>query len=663
MSSAMAKQGVILIADDTPTNLEVLFDFLAKSGFKILVAEDGESAIQKAEYASPDLILLDVLMPKMDGFETCRHLKNRPSTQEIPIIFMTALAETEDKIKGLQLGAVDYITKPLQAEEVLARVKTQLRLRQLTQQLQVQNQQLQQQIEERQRTEQQLRQQAALLDIATDAILVRDLEGQILYWNKGAEHLYGWPATEALGQNADQLLYSAPPQRQAIQQALDATGEWRGELQQITKAEQPITVESRWTLVRDAEQQPRSILTVNTDITETKKLQAQFLQAQRLESLGTLASGIAHDLNNLLAPILMAVQLLGLKLEDDRSLQLLEILEGNVKRGAELVKQVLSFARGIAGERVSLQIGHLITDIATIAQQTFSKAIEIRVEMTTAGLWLVTGDATQLHQVLMNLCVNARDAMPDGGTLTIAATNRQVNEQDLGISPDLRTGPYVVITVSDTGVGIPPTVQDRIFEPFFTTKPFGQGTGLGLSTVLGIVKSHGGVVCVESQLGKGTRFRVYLPATETAIAIQAPPEEGRRPFGQGELLLVVDDEPAVREATQVSLESYGYRVLGASDGIEGLALYAQHGSEIQAVVMDMMMPHPDGLATIAMLQKLNSEIKIIAVSGLKPGYGTAVAKNPNIKSFLGKPYTLEELLKALQAILHPQSSASNTERR
>ena len=651
MSVETNEKGIILIVDDIPANLGVLFDFLAYSGFKVLVARDGESAIQKVEYALPDLILLDVLMPRMDGFETCRRLKENESTKDIPIIFMTALTDTVDKVKGLSLGAVDYITKPFQHEEVLARVNIHLSLRKLTKKLKEQNLLLEQEIQERQRSEAKILEQAALLNITTDAILVRDLENKILFWNKGAEHLYGWKTEEAIGKNANHLLYRKTSlQLEDSHQIIAEKGEWQGELNQLNKDGKDIIVASRWTLVRDDEGQPKAILTVNTDITEKKQLEAQFLRAQRMESLGTLAGGIAHDLNNVLTPILMAVQLLQLKLTDHQSQQWLDILESNVKRGADLVKQVLSFARGCEGDRTILQVRHLISEIKHIAKETFPKSIELGIDLPS-DLWLVSGDATQLHQVLINLCVNARDAMPNGGTLRISAENIYIDEHYARMNIDAKIGAYIAITVADTGTGITREIIDRIFEPFFTTKEIGKGTGLGLSTVLGIIKSHGGFVNVYSEIGKGTRFKVFLPRTQTTTADSIEESGYELLKGNGELVLVVDDEDAIREITKTSLETNAYNVITASDGIEAVAMYAQHKEKINVVLLDMMMPSMDGPTTIRMLQKINPQVKIIAVSGLVSNYKITDFIGKSVKTFLPKPYTSDELLKNLQLVL------------
>lgn len=648
-----SRKAVILIVDDTPTNLEILLDFLEDSNFNLAVAEDGESAIEMAQYSIPDLILLDILMPEMDGFETCRRLKSNTATQDIPVIFMTALTEKVDKVKGLNLGAVDYITKPLEHEEVLARINIHLRLRNLTKKLTEQNQYLEQEIFERKQAEHKIIEQAALLNITTDAILVRDLNHRIQYWNKGAERIYGWKAQEALGKNANELIY----RRETLDQLEDSrkslleTGSWQSELYQITKENKSIIVSSRWTLVRDENGQPKSILTVNTDITEQKQLEAQFLRVQRMESLGTLASGIAHDLNNALTPMMMTVQLLECKLPDEQSQQWLSILETNIKRSADLVKQVLLFSRGLEGQRTTLQVEHLISEIERIAKQTFSKAIEIWTDQVTPNLWAISGNSTQLHQVLMNLCVNARDAMPDGGVLQISAKNFWVDAQYARMNIEAKVGPYVLITVSDTGTGIRNEVIDRIFEPFFTTKEVGKGTGLGLSTVLGIVKSHGGFLNVLSELGKGTQFQVYIPALLTKETDYPATQRYELPTGNGELILVVDDEEAIREVTRASLENYGYTVLTASDGIEAIAMYTQHREKISVVLLDMMMPSIDGPTTISILQKINPKIKIIGVSGLVLNPNIIELLGSSVKTFLPKPYTSDELLKNLQLVL------------
>lgn len=497
--------------------------------------------------------------------------------------------------------------------------------------------------------EEKIVEQAMLLNVATDAILVRGLDSKILFWNNGAKNLYGWSSVEALGKSTNELLYKEiTPQVIEALKTVRGNGSWQGELAKVNKEGKPLTVTSRWTLVRDEQGKPKSILSVDTDITEQKKLAAQFLRAQRLESIGTLAGGIAHDLNNVLAPILMSVQLLQIKYPHDQNRQLLNLLEANVKRGAALVKQVLSFARGLEGDRTIVQVKHLILEIANIIKETFPKSIELDIDIAS-DLETVSADATQLHQVLMNLVVNARDAMPNGGNLSISAANIAIDRSYAQTSIEAKIGSYVVITVADIGAGIAPEIIERIFDPFFTTKGVGKGTGLGLSTSLGIVKSHDGFLEVSSEVGKGSKFKVYLPiSSETKTQLIEQPE---LPLGNGELILVVDDEATICKITKTALESYKYKVLTANDGIEALTLYAQNKHEISVVLLDMMMPKMDGISTIRILQKINPAISIIATSGITSSDNITLATKAGAKAFLPKPYTAQELLKVLQETL------------
>lgn len=508
-------------------------------------------------------------------------------------------------------------------------------------------------ISDRKLAEEKIREQAALLDVTTDAIFVRDLDNRVILWNKGAENLYGWLVQEAYGKKVVELLYDDEPPEEVEIALLTVInqGKWQGELPRVTKSGKKVLVSSRWSLVCQEDGTPKSILTVDTDITEKKQLETQLFRAQRLESIGTLASGIAHDLNNILTPILAVSQLLPLKFPNIYSEHehLLKILEDSARRGADLVKQVLSFARGVEGKRMTLQVKHLIREVVKIIKQTFPRSIEVCIDVAP-DLWTVYGDSTQLHQVLMNLCVNARDAMPDGGSLTISAENLLIDENYARMNLDAKVGPYTVVIVADTGVGIPKEIIERIFEPFFTTKELGKGTGLGLSTVIGIVKSHGGFVNVYSEVGRGTQFKVYLPAAQ-GIQIESTPQ--LEPLaGKGELILVVDDEPAIQEITRASLETHNYKTLVASDGIEAIALYAQNRDKISAVLMDIMLPSLDGLTAIRTLQKINPAVKIVATSGLASSSKLAEASTTNISGFLSKPYTVKELLLTLQKVLN-----------
>jgi PAS domain S-box-containing protein len=505
-------------------------------------------------------------------------------------------------------------------------------------------------VTERRRAEARLREQAALLDKANDVILVQDMDERIVFWNRRAERLYGWTAAEAQGRNAREFLFrEASPEWDEALRTVREKEEWSGELRQVTRDGKDITVASRWTLVRDEEGRPKSSLVINTDITEKKKLEVQFLRAQRLESIGTLAGGIAHDLNNVLTPILMGVDLLLLRTDDATNRAILATLRESTERGAEMVRQVLSIARGAEGQRGALPLPPLLAELGKLLRQTFPKSIDIQVS-APRELWLVHAEATHIHQVLMNLCVNARDAMPAGGWLSLGAQNVLLDKSGALTNVDARPGPYVLLAVEDTGTGIPTTVIDKIFDPFFTTKEVAKGTGLGLSTVLGIVKSHGGFINVYSEVGKGTRFSVYLPALVTATAARREEQPVELPTGAGELILVVDDETSVRAVTTAILEASGYRVMPAQNGAEALALYQQHREEIRAVLTDMMMPVLDGPATIAALVQLGCRVPILAASG--PASARPPPESiPGVRATLAKPFSAEKLVRAVAEVL------------
>ena len=505
---------------------------------------------------------------------------------------------------------------------------------------------------ERQQADARIREQASLLDMAQDAIIARDLNHLITYWNKSAERLYGWTSCEALGRSVRDLLYRDAA---AFEQAFEitrSTGEWVGEMCHMTKHSGDLVIESRWTLVRNAKGEPNGFLDINTDISEHRKLEQQFLRAQRLESIGTLAGGIAHDLNNILAPISMAIELLKMRVHDSRGTELLDTIAASAKRGTDMVGQVLSFARGMEGRRTEIYPWQLIHEIEKIMRDTFLKGI--RFDVTTCrDLWTIKGDPTQLHQVLVNLCVNARDAISGDGTISISAENVEIDATFAKMNLESKAGSYMCIRVEDNGAGIAPEIMDKIFDPFFTTKSIGKGTGLGLSTSLVIVKSHGGFIRTSSEPGKGTCFRIYLPAFPE-LSDPTTLDRIELPRGNGETILIVDDEAFIREITQETLQAFGYRTFLAADGEEALAIYATHANGIDVVLTDMMMPRMDGAATIRGLMAVNPEVRIIATSGIVANKDLAFSAGKGVKYFLPKPCTAEMLLNCLKKVLsHP----------
>jgi two-component system, cell cycle sensor histidine kinase and response regulator CckA len=383
-----------------------------------------------------------------------------------------------------------------------------------------------------------------------------------------------------------------------------------------------------------------------------REMEARFLRMQRMESIGALVSGIAHDLNNALVPILMGCGFLRSESLTDESQQILSTMETSARRGADMLRQVLAFARGVEGKKAPVQLNVLLREMEKIARDAFPKTIRVRTDLGP-NLWPVSGYPTQLYQVIMNLCINARDAMPNGGQLSLHAENVQLDGAAGQIHRDAVAGPYLLFTVSDSGEGMSPEVQEKIFEPFFTTKELRGGTGLGLSTSLDIVKNHGGFITVKSQVGQGSQFNVYLPALTAPVQAEGEPQLSRLPSGHGEIILLVDDEVSICEITKAALENYGYRVLVANSGPEAVTIFAGKRNEISLAITDTGMPFMDGHATSIALKKINPALKIIMASG-GGTEKTATPPDSNISAFAPKPYTVEKLLTIVHEVLQPK---------
>ena len=496
---------------------------------------------------------------------------------------------------------------------------------------------------QRRTAELKIREQAALIEKAQDAILVLDLADQIIYANPSAEKLYGWNAAELRENGAAKKIFFFDETRflEAKQAAL-ARGEWLGELEQLTRGQKKIIVTSRVTLIRDEAGSAKSLLFINTDVTEKKRLELEALRAQRLDSIGALAGGMAHDLNNSLAPVLLGLQLLRQQQPDAETGRMLSVMENNTHRSADMVKQVLLFSRGRENEKALLSLGNLVGELERIVRQTFPKAINVAA-MAPADLWPVLGNATQLHQVLLNLCVNARDAMPAGGELTLAADNVELTAAAAAQMPQAQPGKFVMLIVADTGTGIAPEIVPRLFEPFFTTKPAGSGTGLGLSTTARIIEQHGGFIDLKSELDRGTSFEIYLPAAAPTVM---PADQNETvsllPAGNGELILVVDDEQSVREMISLGLTAQGYQVVTCANGLEAIALLEQRRAEVQLILLDDDMPVMNGRTARPRLQAISPNAPIIFMSGEVAG-----STNQDAPKTLNKPFEFAALLKLL----------------
>jgi PAS domain S-box-containing protein len=492
----------------------------------------------------------------------------------------------------------------------------------------------------------------SIITASPHAIIAVDAERKVRIWNPAAEKMFGWSSEETVGARVPFVTDASRENSDTFnQRALKGESFTNYELQRSRRDGTPIELLVSAAPTYDEKGEIDGFLTVATDVTEQKNLEKQFLRTQRLESVGSLVSGIAHDLNNVLAPIRMAVDLFREKMPDPASQRTLDALDGCVGRGADLIRHVLTFARGVQGERAPVQLRHLIKETEEVLSQTMPKSVTTETHVPR-DLWSVTADATQLHQVLMNLCVNARDAMPEGGSLRINAGNVVIDGIGIPQNPGAPPGPYVLLEVADSGAGMPPEVQRKVFEPFFTTKEVGKGTGLGLSTVAAIVKGHGGFINLYSEVGRGTSFKVYLPAIQDKADAAAGAAPAELPVGSGELILLVDDEAAVRDIARLALETHGYKVVEARDGAEGVAVYAMHRNDVRLVICDMDMPVMNGASMIRSLERIDPAVRVISASGLVNVTELMPESSPNcIRVQLRKPYTAGELLRTVHDVL------------
>jgi PAS domain S-box-containing protein len=592
---------------------------------------DFVAALQHEEF---DLILSDFTLPAFNGLEALAFVRERGLLT--PFVFLSGTIGEDYAVRALQHGATDYVIKDRPAR-LLPAIRSALEQRQ--------GYQL------RRKAEQLIREQADLLNKARDAIVVADADNHITFWNQGAERLLGWTTAEVLGKTLEKVFGLASSQFTDLHRSTTATGGWKGELKAFNKAGAAVIMEARSTLIRDDAGQPKAHFHIITDITENKRLQEQLLRVQRLESIGMLAAGIAHDLNNVLTPILMAAPMLRRRATDPADLRLLQTLEHSAERGAGLVRQILAFAHGTAGEPKLMQIKHLARDIVEVIEQTFPKSIKFE-QYFPNDTWTIRANPTQIHQVLLNLCVNARDAMPASGTLSLRTGNRRLEPAQAQAILGARPGSFVMIEVEDTGSGIPPEALQHIWDPFFTTKGEGKGTGLGLPTVRGIVENHQGFIELQTAVGRGTTFRIYLPAAEADEAVDTGTVSPFLPRGQGELLLLVDDEAGNRDVTQTTLARYGYRVLVAANGPDAVALFIPRAEEIRLVITDLNMPNIGGAALTRILRQSKPSLKVLAISGLAGRPDNATDQPEDLADgYLAKPFKPEALLRKVFELL------------
>ncbi len=589
---------------------------------------DFTAALHHGEF---DLILSDYTLQDIDGLAALDLAKeHRPG---VPFIFFSGTIGEERAIEALRRGADDYVIKDRPTRLVSA-------IRQAL---------------ERRRTEDQLKRQAQLLDRTTDAILVLDPQARVSYWNRGAERLYGLAAADVAGRLLGSLGIDTENHAVIARERALLDGEWTGELAQRSLDGRDLVVDSRWTRLLDQAGEPEGILIINTDITRQKEIEAGLLQAQRIESIGLLAGGVAHDMNNMLVPIISGTELAeGELTEGHPARAYLDLIRESALHGSQLVRQLLEFSRGTPGHRRHVGTRHLLEDLTRFVGAMLPGSVELVLAEDCADP-TIECDETQLKQVLVNLCINARDAMGKRGRIEISAAEVVHGPDNPPPAPDLAPGPFVVISVADTGPGIPPAMLQRIFDPFFTTKPQGKGTGLGLSTSLGIIKSHGGHLAVANRPGGGAVFRIHLPVVNPSARVAVPvdipaPTRG----GEGRLILVVDDDPTVLKALTELVASLGYRTAQARCVADAIREHLRLLDDISLVLTDIMMPDDNGFDLIETLRATSPDLPCVAISGLANSKDMEIRARELGVTLLSKPPPRQILRQALhQAVGRP----------
>lgn len=676
-------KGNVLIVDDTQSNLRLLSIMLTSNGYRVMEATDGASALLEARSHQPDMILLDIRMPGMDGYEVCQHLKADETTSTIPVIFVSALDEQTEKVQGFAVGGVDYITKPFQVKEVLARLETHLTLRRLQRLREAQNIQLQQEITDRIRAEQALqaakealevrvkertaelaaanislnaelqerkrgeaererllvevRKQAQqvreIMNTVPEGVLLLDANGRIIMANPVAQgHLLalanahiGDQLTHLGEQNISKLL-ATPPK-----------GLWH-EIQNDSRIYEviarPMTEEAeaqRWVMVM-------------REVTREREIQRRMQQQDRLAAVGQMAAGIAHDFNNILAVILLyAEMVVNLPDLNQRVRERMLIIAQQCRRASELIQQILDFSRKSVLERQAMDLLPFLKEQVKMLERTLPENIKITLD-ADPDQYIVEADPTRMQQAILNLAVNARDAMPDGGSLMIRAYSIK-GEADFHCVTcgQVTEGNWICIAVQDSGMGILQKDLPYIFEPFYTTKEPGKGTGLGLAQVYGIAKSHDGHINVSSSLGNGSTFAIYLPA----IASQRPKFPNTEPFmlvrGEGETLLVVEDEMATRQALKDGLTLINYHVVAAIDGIQALSYLNEHPHEVKLVLSDVVMPEMGGIELLRAIRSQGMQIPVILMTGHPLQEEISGLQDLGLTAWMQKPPRLKNL--------------------
>jgi PAS domain S-box-containing protein len=659
----------ILIVDDNPANLQLLRMVLSDEGYSVRVATSGAMALKTISAAMPDLILLDIKMPEMDGYEICRLLQEDEEKKGIPILFISAQYSVEDETKGLGLGAVDYIVKPIRAPIILARVKTHLEnykhkehlekvVKERTAELEQRMDKLNHEISERKQAEKEIQRTKAILAKAEHMGNIGSWEFEHIkkktYWSDELYLIFGLIPQDIEASYDSYVGYIHPDDKEMVIKAFSCSLKTKHPYDMVhrfkLKDDSIKYVNVKCETVFDKDSLPLKSIGMVRDISEEYKLQEQLNHKSKMDAIGQLAEGMAHDFNNVLSGIIIASQLLQ---EPDRHLdesgrEYVEMILQASERATDLIKKLMAFGRKDNKMFSSIDIHTIIDETIALLNRTIDKKIKISV-LKKAELSIVVGDDSALENSLLNLAINASHAMVDGGELRIETRNITLDKNYCDSSPfELSEGYYIEIEVRDTGSGIDPKNIEKIFEPFFTTKEQGIGTGLGLASVHETIQNHFGAVFVNSELGIGTVFHLYLPCSEKTITVK---NYNEIPFqGSGQILLV-DDEDLIRLTGKHLLEGMGFSVLLAENGLEALEIFERASSEIDLIIMDGMMPIMNGTKAFYKMREIDKNCKVILSSGFINEEDLNELKESGLSGFIQKPFRKNEFSKLLSEVL------------